>query len=126
MHEHCTCMDEIERAGRKRTGADVMPEDLDVREGYLGQEAQLQVSGDHAAGRAGHVGQPPGDRPPPAADLQAPRALADLKTLDAPLGKRVQTLLQQLKTARFVLRGMRERVVRRSEERRVGKECRSR
>ena len=35
------------------------------------------------------------------------RAPADLEPLNAPLGQRVQTLLQQLKTARFVLGGMR-------------------
>jgi hypothetical protein len=81
-------MDEIERAGRKRAGADVVPEDLNVR--GAGQEPRLQVSGDHESGRTGHVGQPPGDRPSPPADLQAPGVLADFKTLDAPLGQWVR------------------------------------
>ena len=112
MHEHRSCMYEIERAGRKRAGADVVPDDLDVEGVYLTQKPQLQVGSDHAPGRASHIGQPPGDRPSPPTDLQTPRALADSKTLNAPLRKRVETLLQQLKTARFVLGGMRERVVR--------------
>jgi len=38
--------------------------------------------------------------------------LADAKTLNAALGERVETLLQQLKTTRFVLGGMRKCVVR--------------
>ena len=53
-----------------------------------------------------------GDRPSPPTDLQTPSALPDSKTLNAPLRKGVETLLQQLKTARFVLGGVRERVVR--------------
>jgi len=112
VHEHCSRVDEIERARRKRIGADVVPEDLDVRGVYLAQEAQLQVGGDHPSGRAGDFRQPPGDRPSPPTDFQAPSAFADPKTLNAPLGQGVETLLQQLKTARFVLGGMRERVVR--------------
>jgi hypothetical protein len=105
-------VDEIERAGRERAGADVVPNDLDVRGAYPTQIPQLQVGGDHPPGRADHLRQPPGDRPSPPADLQAPRALADPQTLNTPLGQRVQTLLQQLKTARFILGGMRERVIR--------------
>ena len=93
-------------------GADVAPEDLDVRSVYLGQEPKLQVGGDHAPGRADHIGQPPGDRPSAPADLQAPRALTDFKTLNAPLREQAETLLQQLKTARLVQSGMRERIVR--------------
>jgi hypothetical protein len=112
VHEHCSGVYEIERARRKRIGADVVSKDLDVRDVYLGQEAQLQVGGDHPPGRADDFRQPPGDRPPPPTDFQAPSALADPKTLNAPLGKGVETLLQQLKTARFVPGGMRERVVR--------------
>ena len=54
---------------------------------------------------------PPGDRPSPSTDFQAPSAFTDPKTLNAPLGKGVETLLQQLKTARFVLGGVRERVI---------------
>ncbi len=76
------------RAGRKRAAADVVPNDLDVRGVNLTQEPDLQVGSDHPPGRADHIGQPPGDRPSPPADLQAPRALADSKTLNAPLGKR--------------------------------------
>ena len=38
MHEHRSRMDQIERAGRKRAGADVVPDDLDVRGVYLAQE----------------------------------------------------------------------------------------
>ena len=87
-------MDEIERARRERVGADVVPEDFDVRGAYLGQEPQLQVGGDHAPGRTDDIGQPPDDRPSPPADLQAPSALADSKTLNAPLRKGVKTLLQ--------------------------------
>jgi hypothetical protein len=64
------------------------------------------------SGRADDIGEPPGDRPSPAPDLQTPSALADSKTLNAPLRKRVETVLQQLKTAGFVVGGMRERVVR--------------
>src|SRR5262249_20697162 len=113
MHEHRSCVDEIERAWRKRVGADVVPQDLDVRGVYPSQQPSLQVGSDHPPGRASHIGQKPGDRPSPPADLQAPGALADPKTLNAPLRQRVETLLQQVKTARFVLGGMRERVVRR-------------
>jgi hypothetical protein len=112
VHEHRSCMYELERAGRKRVYADVVPEDLDVRGVYLTQKPQLQVGGDHAPGRADDIGQPPGDRPSPPADLQASGAIADSKTLNAPLRQGVETLLQQLKTARFVLGGVRERVVR--------------
>jgi len=112
MHEYRSCVDEIERAGRKRVGADVVPEDLDVRGVYLGQEPQRQVGGSDASVRADDIRQPPRDRPSPPADLQAPSALADANTLKTLLGKRVETLLQQLKTARFVLGGMRERVAR--------------
>lgn len=103
---------EIERARRKRVGTDVVSKDLDVGEVYLGQKPQLQVGGDHASGRTDDISQPPGDRPSPSTDLQAPSALADSKTLNAPLRQRVQTVLQQLKTTRFVLGGMRERIVR--------------
>jgi hypothetical protein len=113
MHEHRSGVNEIERAWRKRVGADVVPDDLDVRGVYLTQKPQLQVGGDHAPGRANYLRQPPGDRPSPATDLQAPSALADAKTLNAPFRKRVETLLQQLETARFSVGGMRERVVRR-------------
>jgi len=98
MHEYRPCMDEIERVRRKRVGADVVPEDLDVRGIDLGQEPHLQVCGDYVSGRADELGQPPGDRPSPPANLQAPRCLADFKTLNAPLRKWVKTLLQQLKT----------------------------
>ena len=59
----------------------------------------LQVGTDHAPGRADHIRQPPGDRPSPPTDLQTSSASADSKTLDAPLRERVETLLQQLKTA---------------------------
>ena len=65
MHEHRSCMYEIERAGRKRIGTDVVPDDLDVRGVYLTQKPNLQVGTDHAPGRASHIGQPPGDRPSP-------------------------------------------------------------
>src|SRR5215472_16359578 len=112
MHEHCSCVYEIERARRKRVGAYVVSKDLDVRGVYLGQKPQLQDGGDHPTGRADDFRQPPGDRPSPSADFQTSSALADPETLNAPLGKGVETLLQQLKTARFVLGGVRERVVR--------------
>ena len=36
-----------------------------VRGVYLAQKPQLQVGSDHAAGRANHSRQPPGDRPSP-------------------------------------------------------------
>jgi hypothetical protein len=74
MHEHRSCVYEIEGARRKRVGADIVPKDLDVRGVYLGQKPQLQVGGDHAPGRADDVRQPPGDRPSPPTDLQTPRA----------------------------------------------------
>ena len=112
VHEHRSRVDEIERARRKRVGTDVVPEDLDVRGVYLAQKPHLQVGGDHTPGRADDIRQPPGDRPSPPTNLQTPSALADSKTLNAPLRKGVETLLQQLKTARFVLGGVRERVVR--------------
>jgi hypothetical protein len=86
MHEHRSCVDEIERVRRKCVGADVVPEDLDVRGVYLGQEPQLKVGGDHVSGRADEARQPPGDRPSPPADLQAPSALSDSQTLNAPPG----------------------------------------
>ena len=105
-------MYEIERAGPKRAGADVVSDDLDVRGVYLTQKPDLQVGSDHAPGRANQIGQPPGDRPSPPTDFQTPSAHADPETLNALFRKRVETLLQQLKTARFVLGGMRERVVR--------------
>ena len=112
MHEHCSCVYEIERSGRECVGADVVPKDLDVRGVYLLQKSQLQVGSGHASGRAYDFRQPPRDRPSPSTDLQTPSALADSNTLNAPLRKRIETLLQQLKTARFVLGRMRERVVR--------------
>ncbi len=112
MHEHRSRVYEIERARRKRIAADVVPDDLDVRGVYLGQQPDLQVRGDHAPGRTDDLRQPPGDRPPPPADLQTPSTLVDSKTLNAPLRQRVETLLQQLKTARFIRSGMRERIVR--------------
>ena len=96
---------------RKGVGADVVSKDLDVRRVYLAQKPQLEVRGDHASGGANDIRQPAGDRPSPPTDLQTPSAPADSKALDAPLRKRVEMLLQQLKTARFVLGGMRERVV---------------
>jgi hypothetical protein len=92
MHEHRSCVDEIERAGRERVGADVVSDDLDVGSVDLGQKPQLQVGGGHMSGRAGDMGEPPGDRPSPAPDLQTPSALADSKTLNAPLRKRVETV----------------------------------
>ena len=56
MHEHRPGVDEIESAWRERAGADVVPEDLDVRGVYLTQKPQLQVGGEHVAARAGHLG----------------------------------------------------------------------
>jgi hypothetical protein len=38
MHEHRSCVDEIERAGRERVGADVVSDDLDVGSVDLGQK----------------------------------------------------------------------------------------
>ena len=96
---------------RKRVGADVVSKDLDVRQVYLAQKPQLEVRGDHASGRPNDLGQP-GVIDPRPTDLQTPGAPADSKTVDSPLREGVETLLQQLKTARFVLGGMRERVVR--------------
>ncbi len=93
VHEHGSRVDEIEGAGRKRIGADVVPKDLDVRGVYLGEKPELQIGGDHTPSRADDLRQPPGDRPSPSADLQTASALADSKTLDAPLRQRVETLL---------------------------------
>jgi hypothetical protein len=55
MHEHRSGVYEIERAWRKRAGADVVPDDLDVRGGYLTQKSNLQIGGDHAPSRASHL-----------------------------------------------------------------------
>lgn len=108
----CSCVYEIERSGRERVGADVVPVYLDVLGVYLGQKHQMQVCSDHASGRADDFRQPSGDRPSRSADLQTPSTLADSKTLNAPLRKGVEPLLQQLETAPFVFGRMRERVVR--------------
>ena len=111
MHEHRSCVYEIERAKRKAVGADVVSKDLDVRRVYLAQKTQLEIRSDHASGGANDIRQPAGDRPSPPTDLQTPSAPADSKPLNAPLRKGVEMLLQQLKTARFVLGGMRERII---------------
>jgi hypothetical protein len=112
MHEHGSRVYEIERAQWKRVGADIVPKDLDVRCAYLAQEPQFEVRRDHASARTNDVRQPASNRPSPPTYLQTPSAPADAKTPDAPLRKGIETLLQQLKTARFVLSGMRERIVR--------------
>ncbi len=112
MHEHRSGVDEIERAWRN------VPVRTSCR---MTSTFEASISVRNPNCRSVAITRPAGPTksdshrvidPRPPADLQAPSARADAKTLNAPLRKRVETLLQQLKAARFVLGGMRERVIR--------------
>jgi hypothetical protein len=105
-------VNEIERPLRERVGAKVMAQNLDVRLVDRGEEVELEVGGGHVPFGADVSGKPVSDRAAAAADLETPGASTDSEPVDAPNRQWIETLLEQLETARLVLGEMGKRVVR--------------
>src|SRR5262249_48684268 len=104
--------DQIERTLGKGVRADVVTDHLDVRGIDGTEEVELQVGRGHLPIRSDAIGEPASDRTPTATDLQAARVGRELKPLDAPLGQRIEPLLQELQPPRLIGGRMRECVLR--------------
>ena len=102
VHQHRPRVHEIERPLREAVGADVVAEHFDVRSADLLEEAGLEIRRGHMPVRADLLGEPARDRAASAADLQASSTSRDGEPLDPPDRERVETLLEQLESARLV------------------------
>ena len=99
MLKQQACMDEVEGArsaqGVRGIGEDIMFDDFAVRQVEMGQGFDIDIGGDHFAGRADPFRQEPRDRSAPGTHFKA--APAGLYDIEPPLGEGIKDLLQQFK-----------------------------
>ena len=111
VHEHGTCVDEVERPFREAVAANVVSNYLDICRIDRVQEVNLEVCRRHVPVRTNMFSKPAGDRAVTATDLETRGANSDLEPLDAPDRQRVEPLLKELETTRLVIGGMRKGVI---------------